>query len=233
MKNLFFSLFKKISNILSGSGLSKIYFLGKLYAFIYRIFVPEDKLLLTEIEGIKLYVSGKDKARAHSFLVEDNYEPYQTQIFKGLIFPKMTFVNIGAHIGYYALLAAKLMKNQGRIFAFEPDPLNFNLLLKNIKLNRFTNISVFQKAISNKRGRAKLFLNQKDLGKHSLSFVNAESDNFVEVETATLDDFFKEKKIDLILVDAEGAEGIILEGGKETIKKNRKIKLIVEFWPWV
>ena len=55
-------------------------------------------------------------------------------------------VDIGAHIGYYTLIFARLVGPKGKVFAFEPEPNNFNLLIKNIKINGYKNIIPVQKA---------------------------------------------------------------------------------------
>ena len=67
-------------------------------------------------------------------------------------------IDIGANIGYFTLLFAKLVGPNGKVFAFEPDPTNFSILKKNIEENNYDNVILSQKAISDKTETTKLFL---------------------------------------------------------------------------
>ncbi|MBU3925958.1 FkbM family methyltransferase, partial [Patescibacteria group bacterium] len=153
----------------------------------------------------------------------------EIDLLKKILKPGMIFVDIGANIGYFSLVSAKLVGDQGQVYAFEPDPDNFNLLEKNIKANNYKNIIAVNKAVSNKSGKARLYLEPDNLCAHSLV---AKNDNkFVEVETVILDEFLKDKKIDVIKIDVEGFEPVVLEGMKNIIKNNDKISIITEFYP--
>ena len=154
----------------------------------------------------------------------------------------MVVVDIGANIGYFTLIAAKLMDETGLVYAFEPEPRNYEFLCKNIKLNNYSNIVPIQKAVSNKYGKSKLWVNKADLlapsfsRKNSSLFLedtNPERNSFaIEIETTTLDKFFSDKtrnnKVDFIKIDAEGAEGLIIEGAEKILKSN-DLKIIMEF----
>ena len=68
------------------------------------------------------------------------YEPETTRLFKETVKPGMVVVDIGAHVGYYTLLAAKQVGPDGKVYAFEPEPGNHALLLKNIGMNGYDNV---------------------------------------------------------------------------------------------
>jgi hypothetical protein len=80
------------------------------------------------------------------------YEPETTAVFLSLITDGDVVVDLGAHVGYYTLLAARRVGPEGRVFAFEPNPDNFRLLVKNIESNLYSNVIPVQKAVSNGRG---------------------------------------------------------------------------------
>ena len=101
-------------------------------------------------------------------MVVDKYERATTDLLKDLLHPGMIFVDVGANIGYFSLLAANLVGTEGTVYAFEPEPGNHELLRKNIELNSYSNIVMIQKAVSNKSGSAPLFLSALDSGSHSL-----------------------------------------------------------------
>ena len=153
----------------------------------------------------------------------------------------MVVVDIGAYFGYYSLIAAQLVDKNGIVYTFEPEPNNYELLCKNIEANGYTNIIPIQKAVSNKHGKAKFWVDKFNLASASICednalpcpFYNVSKKVFVEVETMTLDEFFgniKKNKVDLIKMDVGGAEGLIVEGANE-ILKNNNLKMFMEFWP--
>lgn len=126
------------------------------------------------------------------------------------------FLDIGAHIGVYSI---SLAGDFGCVYAFEPERKNFNELVRNIELNSINNVKVINKAVSDSKGYAKLYINQEENCGHSL-MVNY-SGNYQKVRMVTLDDFLKRKtvKVRLIKIDVEGAEIKVLRGGIRTIKK--------------
>jgi hypothetical protein len=91
-----------------------------------------------------------------------------------------------------------------------------------------------QKAISNKSGKIKLFLDKSNLGAHSLSQANVpDRGASITVEVISLDEFFKNTdcKIDVIKMDVQGSEMEVLQGMTNIINKNGNLKIIAEFWP--
>lgn len=139
-------------------------------------------------------------------------------------------MDLGAHRGYYTLLAAKFVGEQGRVFAFEPSPENFTLMSANLKGR--SNVSLIPRAVSNTSGTTRLFLDNND----SLSDTIYDTDegrNCIDVEVVSLDDFFKDKdsRVDIIKMDVEGAEMDVLKGMNQVIKKNANLKIITEFCP--
>jgi len=131
-------------------------------------------------------------------------------------------VDIGAHIGAYAIYAAL---NAKKVFAFEPHPANYKLMLHNIKQNKIKNIKTFQKAVSSKKGRIKLFISKVNTGMHSL--YETESKKKILVNSTTVPEIitrYRIPKIDILKIDAEGAEyDIILNLPKKTLNKIKTI----------
>lgn len=191
--------------------------------------------MLAEVGEHKMYVHTGGTGIIPDLLVLGSYERGTTRLFKETIGEGMVVVDIGANIGHFTLIAARLVGNKGRVFAFEPEPHNFDLLVKNLELNRYSNVIPVPKAVSNRNGRARLYLDKINWGEHSLSkqcptHFNGVS---VEVEIQTLDDFLKDYdgKVDFIKIDAQGAELAIIQGMTNVIKNNRDLKMVVEFWP--
>ena len=141
-----------------------------------------------------------------------------------------TFVDIGGNIGYFSLLASKIVGENGKILAFEPSSKNFAELTKNIALNNFSNISAIQYAASNVATTKNLFYNPTNPGGSSL-VENLHSGNESEsIETIVLDDFLRDEKIDLIKMDIEWYEYFAILGMKNLLAKNH-LKMIFEYSP--
>jgi FkbM family methyltransferase len=121
------------------------------------------------------------------------------------------FIDIVANGGFYTVMAAKKIQSHGHIYAFEPDQRNLKLLKNNIAVNKITNVTIIDNAVSNEKGNAK-FAIARDGALNSLADTNRKDQEIQHWETVsltTLDDFVKEfnvSRIDFIKVDAEGSE---------------------------
>jgi len=234
MRKLILLTLKKLANIFSGSFIGKIPGIFKLFKFVYMIVAPKEPYPIV-VEQNKMYLDFRDEDFFHlSFLTNKN-EKREVELVKKIVKPGMVFVDIGAHIGYYTLIAAKLVRDEGKVYSFEPEARNFDLLIKNIRANNYTNVIPFKKAVSNKTGETNFFVNKDHSRGHSFaqSQVLGKS-NSIRVETITLDNFFNSglvsDKVDFIKIDTEGAEGLIIEGAKKLLEK-KDLKILMEFYP--
>ncbi len=130
--------------------------------------------------------------------------------------------DVGANIGYYTLVFADLAGPQGKVFAFEPEPDNLRLLRKNVAINRYHNIQIVSKALSNRNGTAKLYLSQY-MGLHSFY---RKTNRWTVVECIPADDFYS-GRINFVKIDVEYAEIDVLNGMKNLIESNRP-KVLIE-----
>lgn len=85
------------------------------------------------------------------------WEPNVTAAFERAVDPGDVVLDIGAHIGYYTLLAARLVGSEGHVHAFEPSPSTYQSLCANIDLNGFENVTPHELAVGEERGRAILY----------------------------------------------------------------------------
>lgn len=242
-------LFRKLEKFFFGKGFRKIPWVSTLcgirnsvYFIIYDKLRPKG-LVLVNVQGNKMYVNPNDRGIAPMLLMDGVMEKYDTELFKKMVKEGMIVVDIGANVGYFTLIAAKLVGKSGIVYAFEPEPTNYELLCKNIEVNGYTNVIPIQKAVSNRNGKAKIWCDKINFASPSFSRDNVlvflkdnilEKNSFVEVETITLDEFLKNTvrnaKVDIIKIDVEGAEGLIIDGAKQALEGNN-LKIIMEFWP--
>ena len=137
------------------------------------------------------------------------YEEETTRLLRRLTGPGMTVLDVGAHIGYYTLLAARQAGPEGKVYAFEPELENHALLLENIELNGYQNVVPVKMAVSDRTGTADLILTALDSGRHSMYHHGLPEQGSLAVETTTLDAFVESldwPRIDLVKIDVEGAE---------------------------
>ncbi len=133
-------------------------------------------------------------------------------------------IDVGAHIGYYALMAAYRLQQvgSGLVFAFEPHPVNFSDLQRNQQLNNMNNLIPIQKAVTDQNAWVTLFAGSSSV-EPSLKPIPSHSTSY-EVECTTLDDFidsYDKVKIGLIKLDAEGAELPVLHGAQKLIERDK------------
>ncbi len=233
LKNILYSGFQKVTRRLWGTGIGKIPGLYALHGWLFRILQPSERVI--EVQGSKMYVN-PDKLPAsyqktfQSYMVSGVWEELTTDIFKKVVKAGDIIVDMGANIGYFTLLAARLTGKDGKVYAFEPEPHNFALLSRNIELNGYDNVVAMQKAVSDKNGKIKLFVNKNDTGAHSL-YQPENAGESIEIEAVTMDDFFKDKNrhVDVIKMDIEGAELDAFAGLQQIIRENTGLKMFVEF----
>jgi len=185
------------------------------------------------VHGVELRFDPAD-VDAGPFLL-GSYEEGTSRLFEQLLEPGMVVVDVGAHVGYYTLLAARRVGPNGKVYAFEPHPRNFALLKRNCELNGFRNVIALPMAVSSHSGYSRLYLSHRArTGLHSLYPNRYASHRTVVVESTTLDGFFEKQgwpRLDLLKMDIEGAELAALEGSKQLLQRMPTLKWIVEFFP--
>jgi len=130
-------------------------------------------------------------------------------------------IDIGANYGFYSLLSSQVVGKGGCVLAFEPETSNYNILVANLGLNDITNVETFKMGLGAFDGETKLYLS-KHPGAHSTTFQISPS--FETVSVKKLDSVLEDldiEKVNLIKLDAEGAELDILCGAIETISKHK------------
>lgn len=145
--------------------------------------------------------------------VEDTYQEYYN-VKKGDI-----VVDVGAHIGTFAVRAAKAVGAEGMVVAIEPEMNNLRLLERNIRANKVGNVVIVPKGVWARKDRLKLHMHHHTGGHSVLCY--EDKDRFTEIEVDTLDNILREQgisKVDFIKMDIEGAEIEAYSGMKETLQ---------------
>lgn len=218
--------FRKLIIVIASSLLVK-----KTTVFINRVLSSVIPLFSVSINDQTLHAHTLDRLIALLLLKFGILEKMEIDFFKRTIKKGWTVLDIGANIGYPSLLFGKLVGEKGKIFSFEPDKDNLKVFRKNIKLNNIKNIKVIPAAVSDRTGLATLYISSSHSGDHRI-YSSGEERRRQDVKTVCLNDYFKPKdKIDFIQIDVQGAEELVFKGMEDLLRKNKNVKILLEFWP--
>jgi len=194
-----------------------------LYPIVYLKLTKKPTVIFETKNGIKIMLrtdSTDLMALTHVWLIEE-YSKHDFQIKK-----TDTVIDIGAHIGLFSLYASQNC-TEGKVFAFEPIKENYGILELNKKLNNFSNIQSENCAISKLTSKITLYQSNDESG-HS-KFI--QTDNPVEVASKSLNDFFKENRLEsvnLLKLDCEGSEYEIIDSLEDKYFEMIE-KMIIEY----
>lgn len=203
-----------------------IWFRGK--GRLLNAIFPHHGVYQETIHGATFELDLKDNIQRNVFF--GAYEPKETTLLKSLLKPGMTFVDIGANIGYFSALASSLVGKNGTVFSFEPSPYVFAKLKKMADSATFQNIQSFSIALSDEPGQLNLPVPKE--GNHTPSFLDKTNSNQIRVEVRRLDDCLPPEKInniDLLKIDVEGFELKALRGAEKLLRARRIKNIICEF----
>jgi FkbM family methyltransferase len=128
------------------------------------------------------------------------------------------FVDVGANIGYYSVMAGKIVGENGRVISVEPIPGTARVLNFNLRLNRLKNVKAIQKAAWSSNEIISMRIPKGFFGQASIYEPKGATD-LVMVEGVPLDEILRASKVDFLKIDAEGSEYPILTGARKTLKR--------------
>ena len=148
-------------------------------------------------------------------------EKREMALLQTLIEPGMTIADIGANVGFYAVLMGQWVGAGGRILAFEPDPFTFELLQRRTAAATPANIEVRQFALGDQRGTATLYCSAYNRADNRVGQRHDEPNvEAIEIQVRTLDEYLAERglpAVDAMKIDVQGLEANVLRGATQTI----------------
>jgi FkbM family methyltransferase len=191
-------------------------------------------VLVTELDGLIVGAPGNEWRMSAYHAFRGPMEPGVSKLFRTLIGPGSVVVDVGANVGVYTLLAAKVLQGSGKIYSFEPTPRTYRILRENVQVNGFLELGIVdlhQMAVTDRTGAARLSTFSRDCG-HNTLFKDRQADGEIEVATTSLDEILcAQERIDLIKIDVEGAEPLVFRGMKNLVERNPRVHIILEFAP--
>ena len=189
---------------------------------------------MVQLPDFQIYVRLNDNFIGATIERWKQYEPNVSQVVSGLLSRGATFIDVGANIGYFSLLAASRVGRAGKVFSFEPNPANCDLLRMSAAANGFEDIiSVRTAAVAEQKGQ--LQFTTPGIDSNGRVVNPAEADRgAVEtstVEAVTLDEMLADcRRVDVIKIDVEGAEARVWRGMQETVRRHKPV-ITFEFSP--
>ncbi|THF79182.1 FkbM family methyltransferase [Cohnella fermenti] len=168
-----------------------------------------------------------------SILLEGEWEPWLSGYFLNAVKPGMTVLDIGAHSGYFSLLAGMRTGPTGKVHAFEPNPFHHRNLIKSATLNGFGHVKLHQVMVSDKRGET--FMRTRGEGGTSIFYPDLVELNGVtetRVKLGLLTDYLDPSlKADVIKIDIDGGEPYIMDSLLQIVDRNDKMIVFMEYLP--
>jgi FkbM family methyltransferase len=219
---------RKLPAFLANKGFSRIPYLTKIIDHFYK------KSEIDTIYGHHMFLDKQDSMNLSRW---GFYERQESERIRETIHEGQIVLDIGANIGYFTLLLAATVGPTGRVIAFEPDPTNYDLLVRNIIGNDYDQIVAAENlALSNYSGTTNFFRSSISSGMHTCSpamqnhFPTYENPEVITVPCMTLDDYFPlAEHITFIKLDVEGFELQVLEGAKDFLELNPDLEMLIEY----
>jgi FkbM family methyltransferase len=189
-------------------------------------FVPTNRIFMAELQDFRLWFNTTDREMG-MIMASEQYEPRSVELLKNLVNPGMKCIDAGAHIGFYTCLMASIVGETGKVYAFEPMPSHYDLLLRNIQENKFELIAKTYNVVCSDVGGS------VNVSKISNMFVVGHSGGteHITVKAIRLDDVIQDT-VDLVKLDVEGHEPAVIRGMTSILSRDQPIIVseINEYW---
>lgn len=190
----------------------------------------DERWSIAEIDGLKLWVDRNDDVS--SGILDGSFEPAEIAFLKRTVKPGMTFVDVGANIGWFTLQAARAVGPTGRVISFEPRRDTFSYLAQSVAANGFSQVKFHNLACGAEAGTMAIGWSEESGGRGGTWVLPDQAliDDFKRLEktieqtrVCRLDDFIR--RCDVMKMDIEGAEVLAVRGAERLLAQSRPIIL--------
>ena len=176
-----------------------------------------------------------DQWISHAIRTDWMWAADETGFILDTLKPGQTFIDIGANIGWFTLMASRIVGDAGKVVAYEPDPRNYEMLSRNIQRNGMTNVTAYEMAIDTRDRTGTLYRSATNQGDHRLFDAHpTESRDGVTVRAVnpSIQWFTDGIKPDFIKCDTQGYESRVFTAIAEYIARLDALPtLLIEYWP--
>jgi FkbM family methyltransferase len=203
-------------NEINWSGISRFSVIGRIVRAPLALVPPASILRIRRgpARGLR-WISG---SATHGCWL-GTYELKKQRALARFIKPAMTIYDIGAQAGFYTLMFSRLIGASGRVIAFEPSPRELSFLLRHVAMNHLDNVTVITAAVSAHTGIA-AFSTDRGATMNALADRGSMMVGTIALDSAAL------PPPALIKMDVEGAESMVLEGARETLRRARPVVFV-------
>jgi FkbM family methyltransferase len=201
-------------------------------------YMGNNTILTALSTGQKIYLDAQDISLTPHILFDGHWEKWITKAFLDVVRPGMRVVDIGANCGYFTLLACKAVTRSGSVVAIDANPRMCELMENSVSVNGYHGrAKVVQAAVMAEEGILRFAVPRRYKG--SASYVREaldftafnETHEVIEVRAAPLELLAGPERIDVLKIDAEGAEPIILKAALPWLSTMEGLRMIVEYAP--
>jgi len=163
------------------------------------------------------------------------FEPDQQNFIKKYLRAGDIFVDVGANLGVYSLLAGDILRGNGQVYSFEPTPAVFQRLVENVEINKFNNVHCYPFGLSSRDESREILVYEHGYDAFNSFAPQPRRDDYKKelVKVVAWDSFARQHKlvgnVTLMKIDVEGWEVKVLEGASESLSAKSAPDLIVEF----
>lgn len=196
---------------------------------VQTIYLGDHNVLCRVLGRSKMLLSTRDLGFSYHVMLDGYWEIWLTLFFARTVMPGMTVMDIGANLGYYTLLLGDAVGPSGHVIAVEPVPQTIELLKKTIGLNGMAGwVRLVAAAAAGPRTSAvEMFVPENE--PKNAAIIATPLEGTVQVPAVSVDELTRDlSRLDLVKIDAEGAETVIIDGMQETIKRLHP-NLLLEF----
>jgi FkbM family methyltransferase len=195
-------------------------------------YLGNDTILCRVLSRYLMYVDSQDMSLAPHLSLNGYWEPAVTFAFARSIQPGWNCIDVGANHGYFSLLMANIVGKTGKVLALEPNTNLVRMMQQTLIVNGLTeNITVLSQAASDTDGEpVTLAVPKGQIGGASIARQVGMGDEAIATETVTLDRLTADwEHVDFIKIDTEGAEESVWRGMRQTLRRNPRIIIVLEF----
>ena len=194
---------------------------------------------VTHGESVMRYGVGRglkfDPQGGHPGFALGTSDPLEQKVLSDHLRPGSVFYDIGANVGFFAVLGARLVGRTGKVYAFEPFPDTARIARENIERNGFTHAEVVEAAVSDHDGTSQFVISSANTNYHLPKSGDAEDavQQGITVRTVLIDGLIEAGVTQppaVVQIDAEGAELSVLRGMAKTVRQWSPVILCEVHW---
>lgn len=222
-----------VRRLLCRTGLPGRHVLAELAA---KVFAPPTRMVEGNLGSYRLSFDFGDLIQRQIYF--GLYDRAETELLSRVLGSGDIFLDIGANVGYYSLVASQIVGSEGRVHDFEPIGPNARALERTITENDITNITVNQVAVGAQLGSLDLFVPDGEIGNSGWASIvpSPRRSRTITVEQVAIDDYLSAQsvgRVDLVKLDIEGGESDALRGMARLLQRSDAPDLLCEVNPFL